>query len=236
MQKSFAGSGSACRSVCSGLVRWNAGADPAGSDCTCEVVAPADHWPSLIAVVVVVSTATKVFGSTDGMRRSVATSSLLHHRVKHSVVEHLKQIQAAFLAKNFHNFAEFVMKESNQLHAVCLDTYPPLLYLSESSKKLIHFVHAYNKAFQCNKLAYTFDAGANCCLFLEKENLNNVLSCLCYYFPNTKEEKFIRGWSDLNRQSTDRCIVEGMTPSPNVVEFVIVSSVGSGPKVLTHSS
>lgn len=179
-----------------------------------------------------VSSQTKAYGSTDAMSRSVATSPLLQYRTKYCVPDHIKSIERAFMDKNFAKFAECVMRESNQLHAICLDTYPPLLYLSEASKALIHFVHAYNKSTGSVKVAYTFDAGANCCMFLEKENLNAFLSCLCYYFPNNNEEKFIRGCPSLFNEAANRCIIEDIKPYQNAIEYVVVSTVGNGPRVV----
>jgi diphosphomevalonate decarboxylase len=47
--------------------------------------------------------------------------------------------------KNFETFAEITMKDSNQFHSVCLDTFPPAVYMNDVSHAIVDFVHVYNK-------------------------------------------------------------------------------------------
>jgi len=37
------------------------------------------------------------------------------------------------------------MRDSNQFHAICLDTYPPLFYMNSTSQAIIQLVHRYNQ-------------------------------------------------------------------------------------------
>jgi mevalonate pyrophosphate decarboxylase len=71
------GSGSACRSLYGGFVRWEAGVRPDGTDSIGVQVAPASHWPDLEVIIMVVSAHKKDTSSTDGMVTSVLTSDLL---------------------------------------------------------------------------------------------------------------------------------------------------------------
>jgi hypothetical protein len=45
------------------------------------------------------------------------------------------------------------MKESNQFHAVCLDTFPPNVYMNDTSHTIVNLIHAYNKASGKNKVS-----------------------------------------------------------------------------------
>ena len=36
------------------------------------------------------------------------------------------------------------MADSNQFHATCLDTFPPIFYLNDTSRQIIRLVHAFN--------------------------------------------------------------------------------------------
>ncbi|VDK54075.1 unnamed protein product, partial [Cylicostephanus goldi] len=120
------GSGSACRSVSGGLVEWCAGSDPSGCDCITKQVFPETWWPELRAVILILDDAEKEVGSSIGMRRTVETSELLKYRAESVVPDRIRRLTAAFKTRNFEEFARITMADSNQLHAVCLDSFPPL--------------------------------------------------------------------------------------------------------------
>lgn len=46
--------------------------------------------------------------------------------------------------RNFQGFGQLTMKDSNQFHATCLDTFPPISYLNDTSRRIIHLVHRFN--------------------------------------------------------------------------------------------
>ncbi|KAM0675296.1 diphosphomevalonate decarboxylase [Gurleya vavrai] len=77
------------------------------------------------------------------------------------------------------------MQESNEFHATCLDSFPPIFYLSDKSKEIIHEVFNYNeKEF---KLFYSFDAGTNPFIFVLKENYEEAVN----YFTKKLNLKII---------------------------------------------
>lgn len=45
------------------------------------------------------------------------------------------------------------MKDSNQFHAVCLDTFPPNVYMNDTSHAIVNLIHEYNIASGKNKVS-----------------------------------------------------------------------------------
>jgi diphosphomevalonate decarboxylase len=113
----------------------------------------------------VVSDKEKDTSSTSGMETSRLTSKLLQYRSEHIVEERLANIEKAFLEKDFDTFGKITMQDSNQFHAVCMDTYPPIFYMNDVSKSIIKLVHVYNEYYGEVRAAYTFDAGPNAVIY-----------------------------------------------------------------------
>ncbi|KAK7590107.1 hypothetical protein V9T40_001720 [Parthenolecanium corni] len=176
------GSGSACRSMFGGFVQWQAGVESDGSDSMAIQLAPKTHWPEMRALILV-NDQKKVIGSTKGMQRTAETSQLFQYRIQKCVKEHVTQMIRAIKDKNFDSFAEVTMRESNQLHAVCLDTYPPAIYMNNTSHAISSFIHQYNSAANGLKVAYTFDAGPNACLFVLEKDVPSLLAAILKVFP-----------------------------------------------------
>lgn len=70
------------------------------------------------------------------------------------------------------------MKESNQLHAVCLDTSPPLFYMNQYSKHIVNLVRDVNSKQTDPLAAYSIDAGFHVMVFTMKENVEKVKSAI----------------------------------------------------------
>ncbi|VDD87887.1 unnamed protein product [Enterobius vermicularis] len=224
------GSGSACRSVLSGFVHWKAGFKEDGSDCICESIAPIDHWSSLRALVLVTQSGKKEIGSTVGMRRTANTSELY-------------RLCQAIQNRDFEVFANIAMKESNQIHALCMDATPPIKYLDEHSWHLIRLVHSINEFIGKTKLAYSFDAGSNCTLFLEEDFIPKTLAFLKKYFclPGEIIDQVLKSPAgmeipELKKQLEDMSVqleLPNMPQIHNAIKNVFLSHVGAGPRILT---
>lgn len=178
------GSGSACRSLYGGFVAWRAGTKEAHwLDSKADCIQPESHWPEIRALILVVSDEKKDTSSTAGMSTSVATSALLNHRATVVVPERMTAMKAAWNAKDFETFGKITMQDSNQFHAVCLDTYPPIFYMNDISRSVIRIVTAYNAFHQSIRAAYTFDAGPNAVIYCLQEHSAEIGALMLHYYP-----------------------------------------------------
>ncbi|TPX30613.1 diphosphomevalonate decarboxylase [Synchytrium microbalum] len=236
------GSGSACRSLFGGFVAWEMGIDATGVDSLAVQVAPETHWPDMEALIFVVSDAKKATSSTEGMQTTVETSDLLQHRIDKCVPERMQAMITAIKAKDFDSFAEITMKDSNQFHSVCLDTYPPIFYLNDTSRGIIHLLTQYNsmsiaagKGYKC---AYTFDAGPNAVVYLPKGNVAEVLALVEHYFAppaNVDVNDYYGRALDIKRPDSIEHVTKGIRMASyeaGSLKRVIYTSVGDGPRVL----
>ncbi|CCX09629.1 diphosphomevalonate decarboxylase [Pyronema domesticum] len=217
------GSGSACRSLFGGYVSWEQGTETDGSDSLALEVAPASHWPQMKAAILVVSAAKKGVSSTSGMQATVATSELFSHRANVVVPQRMEKMKQAIKERDFETFADLTMKDSNQFHAVCLDTQPPIFYLNDVSRAAIRAVDEINKKAGKKIAAYTFDAGPNAVIYYLEENEQAVLGAL-----NGGLEG-VEGWKNVTA-SADVSIEEAfLQPLKEGITRVILTRVGEGP-------
>ena len=230
------GSGSACRSLHGGFVAWDMGEKADGSDSVARQVAPAEHWPELDVLILVVSDAKKTVSSTSGMDTSVKTSKLLAHRAASVVPERMVRMEEAYLARDFAAFAQLAMADSNQFHSTCLDTYPPIFYMNDVSRAVIQVVHAFNSACGEVRAGYTFDAGPNAVLLTRKDHTAQLLAAVLAYFPPSAEAEadFVNDAS-LRAKAAKAGPPEGlaallakMAPLKGMVKKVYHTDVGPG--------
>ena len=172
------GSGSAARSVPSagGVVLWHRGDLKDHTTSFAESLFPPEHWDELRIVYVMLEGKEKKVKSRAGMKESVRTNPLYWQWVEHEEKRVLPRMVEAIKSKDFASLAEDIMKCSNNLHMVCLGTYPPIMYLNERSFDVIEEVHNMNSSGPI--AAYTFDAGPNPIIITREEDLNEVKSRL----------------------------------------------------------
>ncbi|CAL8096327.1 unnamed protein product [Orchesella dallaii] len=233
------GSGSACRSIYGGFVQWIAGTNPNGTDSIAQQIVPASHWPEMRVLILVVSDSRKKTSSTSGMQRSCENSELLKHRVAKCVPERMSEITKAILKKDFETFAKITMQDSNQFHAVCLDTYPPCVYMNDVSHGIANLIHTINKFAGRTVAAYTYDAGPNACLYLLEKDVPGVLAAVNHVFhTDTKKEEYYRGLSvdlvDVPEQLGGTKNL-GQWPENNALRYIIHTKIGEGPQIVSET-
>ncbi|XP_044516467.1 diphosphomevalonate decarboxylase [Gracilinanus agilis] len=228
------GSGSACRSMFGGFVQWHMGERPDGKDSIAQQVAPESHWPELRVLVLVVSAERKPVSSTSGMQTSVETSSLLKFRAESVVPGRMAEMARCIKERDFEGFGQLTMKDSNQFHATCLDTFPPICYLNDTSRQIISLVHCFNAYYGKTKVAYTFDAGPNAVIFTLEETVDEFVAVIKQIFPpEMNGDKFLKGLPvepvELSEEVKSALPME---PSPGGIRYIITTQVGPGPQVL----
>lgn len=219
------------------------GSSPDGSDSLAIEVAPQSHWPDMHALICVVSDDKKGTSSTSGMQRTVETSPLLQHRIKHVVPARMETIKKAILEKDFDTFARVTMQDSNSFHAVALDTDPPIFYMNDVSRAIIALVTEYNRvAVEKSgkvKAAYTYDAGPNAVIYTPKENIKEIVEMIVKYFPQA--DGFKDPFGLFGAAGVEGKIVDGFNAAVakpfavGAVKSLIHTKVGDGPRVLQAS-
>lgn len=182
------GSGSACRSLFGGFVAWEMGEKEDGSDSKAVEVAPLSHWPEMKACILVACADKKDVSSTSGMQLTVHTSDLFQKRITEVVPQRFELMKESIIKRDFETFAELTMKDSNSFHATCLDSYPPIFYMNDTSKKIVRLVHKINNFYGKTVVAYTFDAGPNAVLYYLEENEDKLMAFIYAMF------KDLNGW------------------------------------------
>lgn len=88
------------------------------------------------------------------------TQSLtLQFRAESVVPERMKEMARCIQERDFQAFAQLTMKDSNQFHATCLDTFPPISYLNDTSRHIIQLVHCFNTHHGQTKVTGRGDTG-----------------------------------------------------------------------------
>ncbi|XP_023616846.1 diphosphomevalonate decarboxylase isoform X2 [Myotis lucifugus] len=204
------GSGSACRSLYGGFVEWQMGELADGKDSVARQVAPESHWPELRVLIL-------VFRAEAVVPARMA-----------EMIRYVKE-------RNFQGFGELTMKDSNQFHATCLDTFPPISYLNDTSRRIIHLVHRFNAHHGQTKVAYTFDAGPNAVIFTLDDTVAEFVAAVRHSFPpESNGDKFLKGLPVKPGPLSDELKAAlGMDPTPGGIKYIIATQVGPGLKSWT---
>jgi diphosphomevalonate decarboxylase len=235
------GSGSACRSLFGGIVAWNMGMAQDGSDSYAQQVVPVSHWNELEAIICVASDHKKHVSSTSGMQTSVQTSLLLNHRAAVIVPNRFHQMIEFIRTRQDNKVFETTMKDSNQFHACCLDTFPPIFYMTDVSRHVVSVVEELNFGNNGARFAYTFDAGPNAVIFCNKAHSQELLTKLLQVFHPSlndirkdKDFMFVRGRTNLSRGQVmdSRAGMTSLSDYSGELMYIFHTGIGEGSYVL----
>lgn len=152
------GSGSACRSVQGGFVRWNRGRRPDGKDSFGEQLFDEGHWPELRLLVGMVSREEKDVKSRDGMRMTVKTSPYYPAWAKDAEAE-VKRIIPFIRRRDLEAVGAIAEKNAWRMHATAFAANPPLCYLKPATLSVIQACAELRK--KGVGVWFTLDAGPN---------------------------------------------------------------------------
>lgn len=177
-------------------------------------------------------------GSTAGMQTSVDTSPLLKYRAEVVVPERMTRMARCIRDRDFEAFGQLTMQDSNQFHATCLDTFPPIFYLNDISQRIIALVHRFNAHHGRTKVAYTFDAGPNAVVFMLEDTVDEFVEVVRRSFPpDSNGDQFLRGrpvgTAVLPEELVSAVVVD---PVPGAIRYVLHTKPGPGPQLLDDPS
>lgn len=149
------GSGSAARSLFGGFVEMHAGEAADGSDAFAEPLAAATHLPLRILVAITAS-GSKPVGSTEGMRRTAATSPYYEAWVA-ATQRDLDAMRSAIRDADIGRVGALAEGNCLRMHAAMLGADPPLLYWHPATLEVMHCV--WDLRSQGVPAWFTIDAG-----------------------------------------------------------------------------
>ncbi len=178
-------SGSACRSIpkAGGLVIWyrgftieqfmNKNIDENSS--YAESIIPASELKDIKIVLPLVKVDEKPIDSRTGMKRSVETSYLYWYWVEYEENVLLPRLIDRIKVRDYNNVWEIVIRASDGLHSIMLNSYPKIVYMNDVSHSIADSILELNSKFKENIAAYSFDAGPNPLIFTTDKYLDKVL-------------------------------------------------------------
>jgi diphosphomevalonate decarboxylase len=147
------------------------------------------------------------------------------------------RMEKAVAERDFETFGKITMEDSNQFHATCLDTWPPIFYLNDTSKAVINEVHCLNEQQGRIAAAYTFDAGPNAVIFCEEKDVVSVAHKMSAAFPPAEGTPLSQHIADA--ELLKKVEAHGKWVPDNdfagKVKYIIHTKIGRGPLLMPES-
>jgi diphosphomevalonate decarboxylase len=165
------GSGSACRSIPDGFVKWQAGINHKTS--FAFSLYPPDHF-EIYDIVVIASKEKKQIRSTAG--HSLAhTSPFLKTRLK-NLPKKIKLLEKYLKEKNFTKLGFLSEQEALNMHAVMITSNPSLLYWTPNTLKLMKLVQKWRT--KGIEIYFTINTGQDIHFLTRKKELKKLTAKL----------------------------------------------------------
>lgn len=152
------GSGSACRSIPDGYVKWE-------SEYAYSLYSP-EYW-DLRDILVIVENKQKDVSSSAG-HEGASTSPFFTKRLV-EVPKRIRRLEAALAKKDFQKLGEVIEEDCLDMHHVMQTQSPPLFYWNEKTK---HVIRAIKKSGL--PAYFTIDAGPNVHIICESKDEKRV--------------------------------------------------------------
>lgn len=117
----------------------------------------------------------------EAARASLGNARALQFRAEAVVPARIAEMTRYITERDFQGFGQLTMKDSNQFHATCLDTFPPISYLNDVSRRIIHLVHCFNTHYGQTKARRGRGGPGNLWSGLEAMSFSNTMS-----YPGTR--------------------------------------------------
>ena len=165
------GSGSACRSVPDGFVKWETGESSEQS--FAHSLYPPRYW-DILDILVIVEPDRKDVSSSAG--QTAASSSPYYKKRLEAVPGRIVRLETALRRKDFREFGEVTEEDCLDMHRCMQTQKPPLLYRNDTTKKITDAVGSWRK--KGIGVYFTVDAGPNVHLICENHDEKRVTAAL----------------------------------------------------------
>lgn len=169
------GSGSACRSVLGGYVKWNRGMSPYNQ--SCQSLLNSEHW-ALKDTILIPTKEEKLVSSTDGHKK--ARESILFEPRISVLPERTKKCVSYIENKDIRSLGEILENEALEIHSVVMTSNEPICYLNNTSIEIISSLRKERSNGNINAY-FTIDAGSTIHIISEEKELNAVKDFIKHY-------------------------------------------------------
>lgn len=165
------GSGSACRSIPSGIVEWLDGDTSESS--FAKTIFPKNYW-KISDVVAIVSQDKKDVPTSVG-QQTAKSSPFMESRKSHMAAKN-RLVKKLIKEKKFKEFGQLVELEALELHAIMLTQTPPLIYWQPNTILMMKLVQKWRA--EGLEAYFTINTGQDVHIIVEDKNVKELVKRL----------------------------------------------------------